>query len=128
VRKLLKGKFFRDSSPRRTKAVIECNTAFGFLSCRIVVSGCIVTVHINKGFFVQNGRYEYTLVLGVGALSVTFTGAGSLSLDALLGHSMRGALCGVAAFFVGLLGGGIQLARRPAPQGEPQKNHVQVSD
>ncbi len=84
-----------------------------------------VTVHIKKGFFAQNGGYEYTLVLGVAALSVPFTGAGSLSLDALLGHSVSGALWGVAAFFVGLLGGGIQLARRrPAPQGEPQKNHA----
>src|SRR6266849_10623929 len=84
-----------------------------------------VTVHVKKGFFAQNGGYEYAFVLGVAALSVAFTGPGSLSLDALLGHSVSGALWGVAAFFVGLLGGGIQLARRrPAPQGEPQKNHA----
>jgi hypothetical protein len=64
-----------------------------------------VTVHIKKGFFAQNGGYEYTLVLGVAALSVTFTGAGLLSLDALLGHSVSGALWGMEAFFVRLLGG-----------------------
>jgi putative oxidoreductase len=89
----------------------------------IVMLVAAVTVHIRKGFFVQKGGYEYTLVLGVAALSVAFTGAGSLSLDGLLGHSMNGALWGLSAFFVGLLGGGIQLARRrPALQGEPQKN------
>jgi putative oxidoreductase len=84
-----------------------------------------VTVHIKEGFFAQNGGYEYTLVLGVAALSAAFAGPGSLSLDALLGYSMRGALWGLAAFFVGLVGGAIELARRqPAPQSEPQKNHA----
>jgi hypothetical protein len=34
-----------------------------------------------------------------------------------------------AAFFVGLLGGTFQLARRrPSPQSEPQKNHTEASD
>jgi hypothetical protein len=32
-----------------------------------------LTVHIKKGFFAQNGGYEYTLVLGVAALSFAFT-------------------------------------------------------
>lgn len=49
-----------------------------------------VAVHIEKGFFVQNGGYEFALVLGVCALSVAFMGPGSLSLDALLGYSMSG--------------------------------------
>src|SRR5260370_7141913 len=55
-----------------------------------------VTVHIKKGFFAQNGGYEYTLVLGMAALSVAFTGPGALSLDALvgldvmIGHPLRG--------------------------------------
>ncbi|HXM21860.1 MAG TPA: DoxX family protein [Terriglobales bacterium] len=46
-----------------------------------------VTVHIKKGSFAQNGGYEYTLVLGVAASSVAFTGPGSLSLDALFGNT-----------------------------------------
>ena len=36
----------------------------------------------------QNGDCEYNLVLGVAALTLTFTGPGSLSLDALLGHAI----------------------------------------
>ena len=38
-----------------------------------------VTVHMKNGFFAQNGGYEYAVVLGVAALSVAFTGPGSLS-------------------------------------------------
>jgi putative oxidoreductase len=84
-----------------------------------------VTVLIKKGLFAQNNGYEYTLVLSIAALTIAFTGPGSPSLDALLGHSGSGAPWGVAPFFVGLLGGAIQLAqRRPAPQSEPQKNHA----
>lgn len=76
-----------------------------------------VTVHIKQGFFVTSGGYEYTLVLGVAGLTAALTGPGSLSLDALVGYSVSGAFWGVAAFFVGLLGGAFQLAlRRPAPQ------------
>lgn len=68
------------------------------------------------GFFITSGGYEYTLVLGVAGLTVAFTGPGALSLDALLGLSVSGGFWGVAALFVGLVGGGIQLAqRRPAP-------------
>src|SRR5258708_864222 len=37
-----------------------------------------VTVHIKKGFFSQNGGYEYTLVVGIAAIAVAFTGPGSL--------------------------------------------------
>ena len=50
-----------------------------------------LTVHIKKGFFAQKGGYEYTLVLGVAALSFAFTGPGSLSLDALFGNQLSGA-------------------------------------
>jgi putative oxidoreductase len=75
-----------------------------------------VSVHVRKGFFAQNGGYEYTLVLGVAALTVAFTGPGSLSLDALLGHSLSGAFWGVAALFVGTLGAVMPfIQRRPAP-------------
>jgi len=75
-----------------------------------------VSAHIKQGFFVTSGGYEYTLVLGVAGLTAAFTGPGALSLDALLGYSIGGTLWGVAALFVGLIGGAIQLAqRRPAP-------------
>jgi len=56
--------------------------------------------------------YEYTLVLGIAALALAFTGPGSLSLEALVGYSASGELCGVAALFVGVLCGVIALSHR----------------
>lgn len=71
-----------------------------------------MAVHIKQGFFAQNGGYEYTLVLGVAALSVAFTGPGSLSLDALFGDHFSGIFWGIAALFVGVLGGVFSLSQR----------------
>jgi putative oxidoreductase len=90
-----------------------------------------MTVHIKKGFFAQNGGYEYTLVLGVAALTVAFTGPGSLSLDALLGYSLRGAFWGVAALFVGVFGAVIPLSQRravPAQQNATVREHAEAHD
>lgn len=44
----------------------------------------IVKVHGAKGFFNQNGGYEYNLVLIVAALAVAATGPGGFSLEHLL--------------------------------------------
>jgi putative oxidoreductase len=81
----------------------------------MVVAG--VSGHLKQGFFLQNHGYEYTLILGLSALSVAFTGAGPLSLDAALGLDLAGASWGMAALVVGLAGAAFPLARRqfPAP-------------
>jgi putative oxidoreductase len=83
-----------------------------------------ISVHFQKGFFAQNGGYEYTLVLGVAALTVAFTGPGSLSLDALLGHYLSGAFWGMAALFVGVLGGVAPLIQRRAAPAQQTANAV----
>jgi len=44
----------------------------------------IAKVHGPKGFFSQNGGYEYNLVLLVAALTLAATGPGAYSLDHLL--------------------------------------------
>jgi putative oxidoreductase len=41
-------------------------------------------VHGPKGFFAQNGGYEYNLVLAIAALALAATGPGAYSLDHLL--------------------------------------------
>jgi putative oxidoreductase len=69
-----------------------------------------VTVHLKQGFFVTTGGFEYTLILASAALSLAFTGPGSLSLDALLGFDQGGALWGGMALLVGLAAGAIQIA------------------
>jgi putative oxidoreductase len=44
----------------------------------------VAKVHGPKGFFVQNGGYEYNLVLAIAALAVAAVGPGAFSLDYLL--------------------------------------------
>jgi putative oxidoreductase len=72
-----------------------------------------VSAHLKQGFFLPSG-YEYTLVLGLSALSLAFIGPGPLSLDGLLGASWVGTPWGLAALLTGLAAGGVQLARRQA--------------
>jgi putative oxidoreductase len=45
----------------------------------------IAKVHGPKGFFVQDGGYEYNLVLIIAAVAVAATGPGRFSLDYVLG-------------------------------------------
>ena len=73
-----------------------------------------VSVHIKKGFFITNGGYEYTLVLGVSGLTLAFTGPGSLSFDALLGYSRSGAFWGLAALLVGVVSAVVPLMQQRA--------------
>jgi putative oxidoreductase len=84
-----------------------------FVSVMLVA---VAIVHLSKGFFAQNGGYEYAFVLAVAALALAFTGPGSLSLDAVLGLERSGAVWGVAALVAGLVGGGTALLEwRKAP-------------
>jgi putative oxidoreductase len=71
-----------------------------------------LSVHLPQGFFITSGGYEYTLVLGLAGLTLAFTGAGALSLDALLGWPLGGVAWGAAALVLGLAGGVVPLASR----------------
>jgi putative oxidoreductase len=82
------------------------------VAAAIVVSVMLVaavTVHLGKGFFAQSGGYEYTFVLAAAALTLAFTGPGSLSIDALIGLSRSGSVWGIGALLAGLAGGGAAL-------------------
>ena len=79
----------------------------------MIVAG--VSAHLKGGFFLQNHGYEYTLVLGLAALSLAFTGPGPLSLDVLFGVDFAGASLGVAALIAGIAGAAVQLATRHVP-------------
>src|ERR1700747_3397381 len=70
-----------------------------------------VSVHVKNGFFAQNGGYEYALLVAVAALTLAFTGPGSLSLDALLGHYLSGAFWGVAALLIAIIGAAVPLSQ-----------------
>jgi putative oxidoreductase len=80
-----------------------------------------LAVHAKNGFFITNGGFEYNLVFGVAGAIFAFTGPGRLSLDALFGIAVNGAGWGLAAFAVGILAAGLQLAqRRTAPAAAAQ--------
>jgi putative oxidoreductase len=75
-----------------------------------------LSVHLPQGFFITSGGYEYTLMLGVAGLTLAFTGAGALSIDALLGWPLGGTSWGAAALLFGLAGGLVPLATRRRSQ------------
>jgi putative oxidoreductase len=77
-----------------------------------VMAVAAISVHWKAGFFATQGGYEYTLVLGLAALSLAFTGPGALSLDAALGLSFAGARWGLGALAVGVIGGALPLVTR----------------
>ena len=81
------------------------------------------TVHRKNGFFIVGNGWEYNFILAIVATGIAVTGAGSLSLDAViglepLGHGWPALL--IAAGF-GLGGGTGQLVAffRPATPVEP---------
>jgi putative oxidoreductase len=79
----------------------------------------VVTVHLSKGFFAQNGGYEYAFLLAVAALTLAFTGPGSLSIDAVVGPVHSGVVWGIGALLAGLAGGATALLewrKAPVPQ------------
>ena len=89
------------------------------LAAAAVISVMVVavfSVHVQKGFFVHNGGYEYNLVLAVAALALAFTGSGSISIDALLNDRESGTPWGLASLVAGVLAGVISLTqRKPVP-------------
>ena len=81
----------------------------------------VVGVHAAKGFFAQNGGFEYPLTIGAAAAALGFTGPGAFSVDAALGL-FPGPVWGVAALVAGLAMGVAPLvARRVAPAAEARK-------
>lgn len=63
----------------------------GFLTplAALALGGTMVVAalraHDGRGFFIQNGGYEYNVTLVVVSLALSLAGAGSYSLDAALG-------------------------------------------
>ena len=89
------------------------------LAAALIVSTMVVAVvgvHLDKGFFAQGGGYEYPLILGAVAAALAFTGAGTLSLDALFGLPLAGVRWGLAAIGLGVIGALPPLAARSVAQ------------
>ncbi len=65
--------------------VLGLLTPLAALLVAATMAVAIAKVHGAKGFFTQNGGYEYNLVLLVAALTLAVTGPGAFALDRLLG-------------------------------------------
>ena len=84
-----------------------------------VMSQAVRTVHLDKGFFVADGGYEYNLLLGASAFALADMGPGPWSLDEKLGLRMSGPLWALAALGAGLAGP--RLVEKLAPAPEPER-------
>ena len=92
------------------------------LAAAVVLSVMLVaavSVHLKNGFFLSKSGYEYNLVLGGAALSVSFTGPGLLSLDGLLNLVPIWPYWGLVSLAVGVVGATFQLATRRFPAQAP---------
>ncbi len=50
----------------------------------------LFTVHLGNGFFVSDGGYEFVLLMLVGGVTLTLTGAGALALDDVIAQRLGG--------------------------------------
>lgn len=66
------------------------------------MAGVALSSRLKNGFWNTNGGYEYTLTLGGVAAGIAFTGAGSYSLDHLLGWDLGGIWWGELAVALAL--------------------------
>jgi putative oxidoreductase len=76
----------------------------------------IETVHAKNGPWLNNGGYEYNVVLIAATLALAEVGPGELSLDAARGRERSGSGWALAALAVGAIGAlGAHLATEDAP-------------
>ena len=93
-------------------------TPVGTAAVTGVMSQAVRTVHLENGFFVTEGGYEFNLALVAAAFALADVGPGPWSLDEKLGLRMSGPLWAVAALGAGLAGP--RLLERFAPPAEPE--------
>ena len=106
-----------------TELVSGILIALGFLGpigSALMLSVMIVaalTVHLKNGYFAQSNGVEVTVLFGVAAIALAFTGFGQFSIDALAGlDSIFTAGHAVIALALGVAGAIGNLAlRRPQP-------------
>lgn len=84
--------------------VLGLLTPFASALVIAVMLAAIFSVHVEKGFFNENGGYEYPLINATAAAAVAFIGPGAVSLDAALGLYLDGVEWGFIAIGLGILG------------------------
>lgn len=83
-----------------------------------VMLNAAVAVHAPNGLWVQQGGYEYPLVLAAVAAGLALTGPGAIAIDTWAGWELTGTWA-VGGIALGVLAGLLALVARRAPrQGE----------
>ena len=87
----------------------------------------ILSVHLENGVWATNGGYEFPLVMMVAAAAIALAGAGSVSMDSLLGLSRLSGVWGLFGVMLGLLVGAGAIGTRKTAEGpaeeEAEKEH-----
>ncbi len=95
-------------------------TPLGATALSATMVTAIRTVHGSKGPWLNNGGYEYNLVLLAIVFAITDAGPGAWSLDAAAGRRRWGAKWALAQLAAGLLGSAGAVAYgRSRPASEP---------
>lgn len=79
----------------------------------------MVAAKFRNGPWIQDGGYEYLLVLAAAALALAFTGPGSWALDPLLGLDVSGVAWGIAAAAAAVLAVAVPRRIPPRREGTP---------
>lgn len=72
-------------------------TRYAGIALAIFMAVGIYLAHLSKGYSIQNGGYEYALMLMLGALALVFTGAGRYSIAGKVKHARVCQDCEVGA-------------------------------
>jgi putative oxidoreductase len=65
--------------------VLGLFTPLGAAAVAGAMFGAILVAHWDKGYFAQEGGFEYPFVLAIVSLALAFSGPGALSIDRLVG-------------------------------------------
>lgn len=60
--------------------IIGLGTRFSAAMLLALIVTAAIKVHLNKGFFLSNGGFEYTFVIGAACLSIILLGPGKFSI------------------------------------------------
>ena len=83
----------------------------------------IVSVHLKNGLFIQNNGMEGPFLYGAAAVGLSFTGAGSISLDSALGLARLFSPATIVVLLAAsIVGAGLTLLMRHQPSQKPIEN------
>ncbi len=92
--------------------VLGLLSPFGAFAVMGAMSMAIWLVHRPKGFWNKNGGIEFPLMIWVGALALSLTGPGAISLDSFFGISLPEPAAWIAGAIALVLSVGVALASR----------------